>query len=122
MTTTAQAGRSTTRSVIAFAVGGATLSVALTAYGTFKEDNLPGDTAGWLFINVPVIVSVTVLVFGLVVPRALRSDDPDGPARAALVLSLLGLATVVIANFGLPEVLAAAATCCAVAARQRAGR
>jgi hypothetical protein len=120
-TTTHHTGHGTSAPWI-YAAGGAGASVALTAYGSFKGDNLPGDVPGWVFINVPIIVVATALVFGLVVPRALRSDDPQAPARAALVLSLLGVATVLVANFGFPAVLAAAALCTATASRRRTGR
>jgi hypothetical protein len=104
-----------------YAIGGATVSVALTAYGSFKEGVQPGDVPGWLFINVPIIAVFTALVFGLVVPRVLRSEDDETPGRAALILSLVGLATVAVANFGLPAVLAAAALCTATATRSRTG-
>jgi len=119
--TTTRTGRTVSRPWI-YAVGGAVTSMALTAYGTFKEETtLPGDVPVWLFINVPIIVIATAVVFGLVVPRVRRSDT-DAPARAALVLSLVGLATVLVANFGLPAVLAAAALCTATDARRRTGR
>jgi hypothetical protein len=95
--------------------------MGLTAYGSFKDDSQPGDLPGWLFINVPIIVVATALVFGLVVPRVLRSEHPETPGRAALVLSLIELATVVIANLGFPAVLAAAAVCTASATRRRIG-
>jgi hypothetical protein len=122
MTTATRTGRSTSPAPWPYAVGGAAVSLVLTAYGTFKEDNLPGDLPGWLFINVPIIVVATALVFGLVVPRVLRSEHPETPGRAALVLSLIELATVVIANFGFPAVLAAAAVCTATATRRRTGQ
>jgi hypothetical protein len=105
-----------------FAAGGAAASMALTAYGSFKEANEPGDVPGWLFINVPIILAVTALVFGLAVVRALGSDDPETPARTALVLSLIGLATVAVAYYGTPAVLAAAAVCTATDTRRRTGR
>ena len=43
MPSTYPKARSQTASPVAFAVGGAGTSVALTGYGTFKEDNQPGD-------------------------------------------------------------------------------
>jgi hypothetical protein len=105
-----------------FAVAGAGLSVALTAYGTFKEDNLPGDLPVWLFGNLSIIAVATVLVFGVFVRRALRQQDPAPIARTSLVLGLLAVATIVVFFSGLPSVLAAAAVCTALAARERAGR
>ena len=122
MTTTQPTRRTTTGSVIAFAVGGAAVSLALMAYASFKEDvQLPGDRAAFLW-GVPITVAVTALVF-LVVARVLRSGGAEAPARAALVFSLLALATLVVAFIaGLPVLFSAAATCCAVSARQRTGR
>jgi len=103
------------------AVAGASLSVALTGYGTFKEDNLPGDLPVWLFGNLPVIAVATVLVFAVFVRRALRQHDPAAIARTSLVLSLLAVAAIVVFFSGLPSVLAAGALCTALAARERAG-
>jgi hypothetical protein len=105
----------------AYAVGGAAVSLALTAYGTFKEELQPGDVPGWLFINVPIILVATALVFGLAVAPVLRSEDADTPTHAALILALVGLGTIAVANFGLPAVFAAAALCTATASRRRAG-
>jgi hypothetical protein len=104
-----------------FAVAGAGLSVALTGYGTFKEDNLPGDLPVWLFGNLSIIAVATVLVFAVFVRRALRQHDPAPIARISLVLGLLAVATIVVFFSGLPCVLAAAAVCTALAARERAG-
>jgi hypothetical protein len=105
-----------------FAIGGAAVSLALTAYGSFKDDNQAGDVPGYVFIDGPIILITTAIVFGLVVPRVLRSGDPETPGRAALVLALVGLATNAVFYLGLTAVLAAAALCTALAARQRAGR
>ena len=107
---------------MAFAIGGAAASLALTAYGAFKDDNQAGDVPGYVFIDGPIILITTAIVFGLVVPRVLRSTDPETPARAALVLALVGLATNVVFYLGLTAVLTAAALCTALASRQRAGR
>ena len=122
MPSTTQQVQTTTANPVAFAVGGAATSAALTAYGTFKEDNQPGDLPGWLFINLPIIAVATVLVFAVVVRRALRRRDAEPVARTALVLSLLAVASVAIVYLGLTAVLAAGALCTALAARQRTGR
>ena len=106
---------------VLFAVVGAALSVALTGYGTFKEDNLPGDLPVWLFGNLPIIAVATVLVFAVFVRRGLRHRDPAAIARTSLVLAMLAVATIVVFFSGLPSVLAAGALCTAVAARTRAG-
>ena len=104
-----------------FAVAGAALSVALTGYGTFKEDNLSGDLPVWLFGNLPIIAAATVLVFAVFVRRALRHRDPAPVARTSLVLAMLAVATIVVFFSGLPCVFAAGALCTALAARERAG-
>ena len=122
MTTPTQTRRTPSAAPMAFAIGGAVASLALTAYGTFKEDNLPGDVAGYVFIDGPIILITTAIVFGLVVPRVLRSSDPETPARAALVLALVGLVTNVVFYLGMTAVFTAAALCTALASRQRAGR
>jgi hypothetical protein len=122
MSTTAQRVETTSIGAAGFAAGGAVLSAVLTGYGTFKEDNLPGDLPGWLFVNLPIIAITTVLVFAVFVRRALRRPGAEPPARTALVLSLLAVASIVIAYLGLNCVLAAAALCTALAARRRAGR
>lgn len=107
MSTTTHPVQTTTARPVGFAAAGAATSTALTAYGTFKEDNLPGDLPTWLFINLPIIAVATVLVFTVFVRRALRHHDPEPAARTALVLSLLAVASVVIFNFGLNAVLPA---------------
>jgi hypothetical protein len=56
--------------------------------------------------------------WGLIPP----SDPTSVLSRTALVLSLLAVASIVIAHLGLTAVLAAGAVCTALAARQRAGR
>jgi hypothetical protein len=61
-------------------------------------------------------------VFAVVVRRALRRPGAEPPARTALVLSLLAVASIVITYLGLNCVLAAGALCTALAARRRTGR
>jgi hypothetical protein len=116
------ATRNAGASPMLFAVTGAAVSVALTGYGTFKEDNLPGDLPVWLFTNLPIIAVATVLVFTVFVRRALRQHDPGATARTALVLALVAVATIVVFFSGLPSVLAAGALCTALAVREREGR
>lgn len=107
---------------VGFAIGGAALAAALTAYGTFKGENRAGDMPVWLFINLPIIGVATVLVFAVFVRRALRYEEADPVSRTALVLALLAVASVVISNFGMNTVLAAGAACTALAAKQSVGR
>ncbi len=121
MSTTHQV-QTATAAPVGFAAGGAGLAAALTAYGTFKGDELPGDLPTWLFINLPIIGVATSLVFAVIVRRALRRQGAEPVSRTALVLALLAVASVVISNFGLNTVLAAGAACTALAAKRRAGR
>jgi hypothetical protein len=116
------ARRTSTASPVLFGLAGAAVSAGLTAYGTFKEHLLPGDTAGWLFINLPIIAVATAVIFGVVVRYALHDTSGARAARTALILSLAGVATTVVFYLGLNAVLAAAATCCALAARRHTGR
>jgi len=123
MTTQAHpATRTSTASLILFALAGAVVSAGLTAYGTFKEDNHPGDTRAWLLVNLPIIAIATAVIFGTAVRYALRDGSGSRAARTALILSVAGVATTVVFYLGLNAVLAAAATCCALAARRAAGR
>lgn len=120
-TATRQVQGTPTRLTI-FAVSGAALSAVFTAFGTFKGHTQPGDQQVWLFINLPIVVAATILVFAVIVRRALLDTGPERAARTGLVLSLLAVASTVFANFGLNAVLASGAVCCAFAARQRTGR
>jgi hypothetical protein len=82
--------------VVAIAV-----SALLAAWGTFgDEDNSAGD-------YVPVLVIIGVLaaiVYGFVVPRAARGIWPM--ARTGLILSILGLLTVIVFWSGAPPIFA----------------
>ena len=79
MTTTTPARRTSTDMPVLFAVGGATVSLALMAYATFKEDEqLPGDLGAFLW-GVPITVAATALIFLLVVASVLRSPGAARP-------------------------------------------
>lgn len=101
-TTTATGATSSTPSVRAAAgIGTGTAAMAFTLTTLFAHD--------WTEVIVVggVIVAVTALVFGLVVPRALRSGASGGTALALAI----GAAVVVVPAFwsGLPAVLGVAA-------------
>jgi hypothetical protein len=94
MTTQVRPATQTTPvSPVVFAVGGAAVSAGLTAYGTFKEDNLARDAIPWLFINLPIIVVATAVIFGLVARYAGHDTSGARTARTALILSLAAVAT-----------------------------
>jgi hypothetical protein len=122
MTTQAKpATRISTASPILFALAGAAVSAVLTAYGTFKGGH--GHSADeWLLVNLPIIAIATAVIFGTAVRYALRDGSGSRAARTALILAVAGVATTVVFYLGLNAVLAAAATCCALAARRAAGR
>ncbi|QZY29667.1 hypothetical protein [Nocardioides coralli] len=82
-------------------IGAATCAVALTLTTLFAHDWAEVATVA------PVIVVAGAIVYGLVVPRALRRDSQGG---AALVLAVLAALVVVPAFWsGLPLVLGVAA-------------
>jgi hypothetical protein len=83
----------------------ATLAVAmaagLAAWGTFGGSD---HEAGEYLVVLAIIAVAAAVVFGWIVPRALRRESAG---TTALVLSVLGLATIAIFWSGLPPVLAA---------------
>ena len=121
-TQTVPATRNPTASPVLFALAGAAMSTGLTAYGTFKEHDQPGDTTAWLYINLPIIAVATAVIFGVVVRYALHDISGGRTARTGLILSLAAVATTVVFYLGLNAVLAAAATCCVLAVRRHTGR
>jgi len=64
-----------------------------TATSTFKEDNLARDAIPWLFINLPIIVVATAVIFGLVARYAVHDTSGARTARTALIVSLAAVAT-----------------------------
>lgn len=108
-----------------FAALGAAVASILTAIGTFvdvfgpKEERSNGmeEFYSWL-VAVGIIAVATALIFGLAVRTARRGN----PSTRALVMALLAVPTVIVAWSGLPPVLAAGATACALAARESRGR
>lgn len=84
------------------------LAALFAATGTFKEETglfraeLTGEKLTEYMLLVLVILVVTVLIFWLVVRRALGSDRPG---TAGTVLSALGIVSVVVFWSGLPAIL-----------------
>lgn len=97
-TTTSPTASPTTVPVAATGVGVLVVGTALTAYGAHDWNEIALVAA--------VILAATGLVFGLVVPRALRKESAGG---TALVLSIPALLLVLPAFWsGLPLVLGVA--------------
>jgi hypothetical protein len=95
----------------AVAIGVAAL---LGAWGSFGDNGDFGDYWPLLII----IGIVAAIVFGLVVPRGLSGNWPT--ARTGLILSVLGLLTVVAFWSGAPPIFAFAGILLGYVARERA--
>jgi hypothetical protein len=96
MTTTGPA--LTSRSAAAIGAGSALIAAAFTVYGAHNWAEIA--------LSVTVLAVVTTVVFGLVVPRALRKDSAGG---TALGLSIPAVLLIVPAFWsGLPLVLGVA--------------
>ena len=95
------------------AVVAVAISAALGAWGSFGDNGDFGDY--W-----PVLIIIAVLaaiVFGFVVPRAVRGVWPA--ARTGLILSVLGLLTVAVFWSGAPPIFALPGILLGYFARQR---
>jgi hypothetical protein len=88
-------------------------AAALGAWGSFGDGGDFGDY--WPVLL--VIGVIAVIVFGLVVPRAVRGAWPA--ARTGLILSVLGLLTVAVFWSGAPPIFAFAGVLLGYLARQR---
>lgn len=77
------------------------LAAVLAAWGTFGDG---GNGVGDYLPVLVIIAGATAVVFGWIVPRALRKESAGG---AALVLSALAIVSVAAFWSGLPPVLAA---------------
>lgn len=101
----------------AMAAAGAGLSAILTAMGTFWDltDNESGEPGGFseYLIVIGIIAVATVVVFGLVA----RGATPANAGRRSLALAVVGLLSIAVFWAGLPAVLAAGATACALVDR-----
>ena len=105
---------------VAAAIGAGTATV-LTAVGTFWDitgdesgDRTMTDFWGYLSVNLGMIVVGTAIVFGLVVRPATAANA----GRRGLVLAVVGLLSVAVFWTGLPAILAAGATACALVDRR----
>lgn len=115
MTHGAPEPRRSSNLLAAAAAFGIVVAAALAAWGTFGGEEEYDFSDYW-----PVLIIVAVLaavVFGLVVPWALRSGRA---ATAGLVLSVLGLLTVTVFWSGAPPIFAAAGIALGYLARQAA--
>ena len=82
----------------------------------------PSGAGGWAGLGVLVaFVAVALILVGLATGRA-RRQEPEGTARRALVLAVLGVVTIAVFWTGLPPVLAGGAAGLAVDSRRRLGR
>ncbi|MBD0338624.1 MAG: hypothetical protein ICV67_04965 [Thermoleophilia bacterium] len=89
-----------TQGLVLPAAVAAVLAAGLAAWGTFGEG---GNGVGEYLIILAIIAVATAVVFGWLVPRALRHEEAGA---TALVLSILGLGTIAVFWTGLPPVLA----------------
>ena len=117
MTTTAHtdtmtAAPSRTPLLIALGLGA---SAVLTAIGNFGGDT-DHSVSEWL-ITVAVAAVVAVVVFALVV----RTAATGNPGRRSAVVGVVGVLSIAVFWAGIPMVLAAAATACALIDRDRTG-
>jgi hypothetical protein len=94
-----------------FAIGAIVVSAILTAIGTYSGTD-SHQTRQFLVV-LAVTLAVTAILFVGVVPRF------DGSARAALVLGILAVVSVLVFWLGVPVPVAAAATFIALTARER---
>jgi hypothetical protein len=109
---------SVSRSLAAFvAVAGVALAAGLAAWGTFSDND--HEQSEYLIV-LGIIGVAALVVFGWIVPRALRKESA---AVAALTLAIVAVLTVAAFWSGLPPVLAAGAIVVGLAgwdARERA--
>jgi hypothetical protein len=89
------------------------MAAILGAWGSFGDN---GDFSDYWPVLV-IIGVVAVIVFGLVVPRGLSGAWPT--ARTGLILSVLGLLTVIAFWSGAPQIFAFAGILLGYVARQR---
>jgi hypothetical protein len=89
------------------------MAAILGAWGSFGDN---GDFSDYWPVLV-IIGVVAVIVFGLVVPRGLSGAWPT--ARTGLILSVLGLLTVIAFWSGAPPIFAFAGILLGYVARQR---
>ncbi|WP_448616221.1 hypothetical protein [Modestobacter sp. URMC 112] len=112
-------------------VAGAAVALGCTLLGQFADTpwkaGAPGwgidfsGGGGWGALSLLVaFVAVGALLVGLATSRA-RGVEPERTARRSLVLSVLGVVTIVVFWTGLPSVLAGGAVGLALDSRRRLG-
>jgi hypothetical protein len=90
------------------------VAAILGAWGTFGGDG--NSTGDYIFVLV-IIGVLAAIVYGFVVPRAARGIWPM--ARTGLILSILGLLTVIVFWSGAPPIFAFAGLLLGYFARER---
>ena len=90
------------------------VAAILGAWGTFGGDG--NSTGDYIFVLV-IIGVLAAIVYGFVVPRAARGIWPM--ARTGLILSILGLLTVIVFWSGAPPIFALPGILLGYFARQR---
>ena len=96
------------------------LGVSALTVGAMAIDHLigtedePGDDPGLadpaaFLISVALSLTLAALLFGVVVRRAARDEDPDRAARKAIACALLAVPAMALLFLGLPFPLAGAA-------------
>ena len=90
------------------------VAAILGAWGTFGGDG--NSTGDYIFVLV-IIGVLAAIVYGFVVPRAARGIWPM--ARTGLILSILGLLTVIVFWSGAPPIFAFAGVLLGYFARER---
>ena len=90
------------------------VAAILGAWGTFGGDG--NSTGDYVFLLV-IIGVLAAIVYGFVVPRAARGIWPM--ARTGLILSILGLLTVIVFWSGAPPIFAFAGILLGYFARER---
>ena len=103
-----------------FAAAGVGLATVLVAIGTFwdltgNDDADNGQGMPEFLVTVGIILVAAAIVFGLVA----RTASASNAGLRALVLSIVGLLSLVVVWAGLPCVLAAGAASCALVASPR---
>ena len=107
------------------------LGVSALTVGAMAIDHLigtedePGDDPGLadpaaFLISVAISLILAALLFGVVVRRAARDENPDRAARKAIVCALLAVPAMALLFLGLPFPLAGAAIALGLIGREGA--
>jgi hypothetical protein len=131
MTTVDTHSARTGRSLLPIAVAAGTVALVLMLIGTYLSTPYKAKGPGeWRLSThdlnqVPLLVGFALVgaavVFGVVVARGLRTA-PRRTARRSLLLTAVGVLSMVVFWTGLPVILAAGAATLALDARRRLGR